>query len=216
MKKLGIVAGVGAALAAVLMLAGMAFAQDGGIGVSDGTAAPGETGDVTLDATGVGAPGLGAWTVDITYDNTVITAVDCSPEEGGVCNEAFADNMVRITGASASGLEGDTNLGSITFECADEEASSDLTVSVEVFADATVGAPADLEPSVTNGTFECAVPEPTDEPTAEPAGTPVTAPPATGTGTSTDGNGMTWVIALVAVAGAAVLAVGYGVVRLRP
>jgi hypothetical protein len=210
MKKLGIIAGVGAALAAVLMLAGVAFAQDGGVSVSDGTAAPGEQGDVTVDLTAPGDPGLGAWTLDVSYDSSVITAVDCSPEQGGVCNEAFSDNEVRITGASASGIDEDTSLGSITFECGDAEGESDLTIAISVFADATIGDPQDLEPSVSNGTFTCGEQE--EEPTAT---TEVSGGPDTGTGAGTDAGSMSLIIALIALAGAGVLVTGYGVSRFR-
>ena len=75
-KKIGILAGVGAALIAVLVLAGTAFAQDGGVSVSDGSAADGDSDTVTLDVADVGGVGLGAWTIDISYDNSLLTATD--------------------------------------------------------------------------------------------------------------------------------------------
>ena len=115
-RSVGILAVIAAAIA-VLILAGTAFAQDGGVSVSDGSAEDGASGDVTVDVTNVGDPGLGAWTIDISYDNDLLTATDCSAEQGGVCNENFSDDSVRVTGASAGGLDGDTSLGSITFEC---------------------------------------------------------------------------------------------------
>ena len=93
-KSIGILAVVAAAVAA-LILAGTAFAQDGGVAVSDGSADDGGSGDVTVDVTGVGDPGLGAWTIDIIFDNDLLTATDCTAEQGGVCNENFSDNSVR-------------------------------------------------------------------------------------------------------------------------
>ncbi len=203
-RSVGISAVIAAAIA-VLILAGTAFAQDGGVSVSDGTAEDGASGDVTVDVSDVGDPGLGAWTIDISYDNDLLTATDCGAEQGGVCNENFSDDSVRVTGASAGGLEGDTNLGSITFEC-NGEGESDLTISLSVFADATIGAPQDLDPSTSNGTFTCG---------AEVAG-PTDLPP-TGTSFVSDGgsSSLSWFIALFAVIGVLGLAASYGVVRLR-
>ena len=215
MKRIGIVAGIGAALVAVLVLAGSVFAQGGGVSVSDGAAVDGGSDTVVVGSVGVGGVGLGAWTLDISYDNTLLTATDCSADQGGVCNAEFSDNEVRITGASAGGLEGDNVLGGITFTCSGEGESA-LTIAVSVFADATIGDPQDLTPSVSNGTFTCGE-QPTDEPddTAAPA---ATALPSTGTGVSAGGSsssGVSWLIALVAVIGLGVLATGYGVARTR-
>ncbi len=207
-KKIGILAGIGAALVAVLVLAGSAFAQDGGVSVSDGSAADGDSDTVTLDVADVGGEGLGAWTVDISYDNDLLKATDCTAEQGGVCNENFTDDSVRITGASAGGISGDTSLGSITFEC-DGEGTSSLSIDLSVFADATIGDPQDLSPSTSNGTFTCADEE---EPTAT---TVVTGGPQTGTGLSSGSSSFSWLIALFAVIGVAVLATGYGVARMR-
>lgn len=209
-KSIGILA-VAAAAVTALVLAGTAFAQDGGVEVSDGSATPGSEGDVILSATGVGDPGLGAWTIDISYDTDVITAVDCAPEQGGVCNEEFAEDTVRITGASASGLEGDTDLGAITFECGDAEGESDLTIAISVFADATIGDPQDLEPSISNGTFTCG------EETAGPTAAEPTDLPDTGTSVGAGGgsSSLSWFIVLAAVIGVLGLAGTYGVVRLR-
>ncbi len=206
-KKIGIMAGVGAALVAVLVLAGAAFAQAGGVSISDGSAADGDSGTVTLDVTDVGGEGLGAWTVDISYDTDLLTATDCTAEQGGVCNENYPGDLVRITGASAGGISGDKSLGSITFEC-DGEGTSSLSISLSVYADATIGDPQALDPSVSNGTFTCADEEPT-------ATTVVTGVGSVGTGFSSGSSSFSWLIALFAVIGVAVLATGYGVSRSR-
>jgi hypothetical protein len=203
----------GAVIAALAIVAGLAFAaqvsaQDETIAISDGTAAPGDSGDVTLEALGFGAPGLGAWTVDISYDTSVVSVTDCAPEEGGVCNPEYADGVVRITGASASGLEGDTVLGTITFECGDAEGDSALGLSLEVVADATIGDPQDVAATASEGTFSCAEAEPT--PTVG-----VTGPPPTGTGTgSSDSSNLGWIIGALAAAGLAAM-LGVGAVRAR-
>jgi len=214
MKRLRIgmlgAAALAVALIGGLLIAGTAAAQGGAtLSVSDGSAATGEQGTVVLDAGSIGDPGLGAWTVDITFDDSVISAVDCSAEQGGVCNEAFAANMVRITGASAGGLEGDTTLGGVTFECGSAEGSSPLTLTLNVFADATIGDPQDISPTIMNGTFDCA--------DAAPAATPVvvTAGPVVGTGVADSGSSFGWLIALLAVVGGTAVVVGFSVQRNR-
>ena len=218
-KKIGILAGIGAALVAVLVLAGSALAQDGGVSVSDGSADADGSGDVTVDVLDVGGVGLGAWTIDIEYDSDLLTASDCEAEQGGVCNPEFTDNSVRVTGASAGGLSGDKVLGSITFDC-NGEGESDLTISLSVFADATIGDPQDIIPtaSVSNGTFTCGGETGGDD-DGDGDGDDddgVTGLGDTGTGfTSGGSSSVSWLIALFAVIGLAVLATGYGVARMR-
>jgi hypothetical protein len=210
--KLGL---IGAAVAALAIIAGLAVAaqvsaQDETISISDGTAAPGGSGDVELEALGFGDPGLGAWTIDISYDTSVISVDDCAPEQGGVCNPEFGDGVIRITGASATGLEGDTLLGTITFTCADEEGESALTLSLEVVADATIGDPQDVDAAVSNGTFSCAEPTEAPTPTTGPAG-----PPDVGSGPGAgDSNTFGWIIGGLAAAGLAAV-VGVGALRAR-
>ena len=216
-KKIGILAGIGAALVAVLVLAGSALAQDGGVSVSNGPADADGSGDVTVDVLDVGGVGLGAWTIDIEYDSDLLTASDCEAEQGGVCNPEFTDNSVRVTGASAGGLSGDKVLGTITFDC-DGEGESDLTISLSVFADATIGDPQDLSPSISNGTFTCGGETGGDD-DGDGDGDDddgVTGLGDTGTGFSSGGSSsVSWLIALFAVVGLAVLATGYGVARMR-
>ena len=195
------VAAVALALLAGLVLAMQVSAQAEGASIDSATALVGEEDTVDVDAVNIGAPGLGAWTIDISYDASVITAVACSPAQGGVCNADFGDDMVRITGATATGLEGDTNLGSITFECGDEAGSSDLTLSLFTFADATIGGPQDIDASTIDGTFACEQ--------------EVTAGPAAGSGGVFDpGSSLTWLIAALA-ATSVVAALGAAALRQR-
>ncbi len=184
-----------AALLGALFLAGAASAQGGdAVGVSSGSAGAGDEGDVTVAATDIAEPGLGAWTLDITYDNSLISAVDCVPEQGGVCNPNFADDTVRITGASAGGLEGDSTLGTITFECGNDGGTSDLDLSIFTFADATIGGPLPIaDVTVGDGTFTCAG---------------VAGVPDAGTGFAPDSTSMGWLLAVLAYFGVAGLAVG--------
>ncbi len=208
--RLGVL-GAGAiavAIIAGLLVVAQVSAATGGVDIHDGTAAPGEEVTVDLGAHDVTDPGLGAWTVDIAYDSSVVSVSDCSPQQGGVCNPAFADEMIRVTGASASGLDCDTVLANITFECGDDEGSSDLTLTVNVFADATIGDPQDIDATVSNGSITCEEPEP--EPTAT---TGVTGVGGVGTGPgSSDGNGLAWLVAAMAAVGA--VALGFGAVRM--
>ena len=207
--RLGLIGGGALVLALIggLVLAAQVSAAAHAVSIGSATAAPGAEASVDLEALDISDPGLGAWTVDISYDTDVISVADCSPEQGGVCNPEFGDGVIRVTGASASGLEGDTVLATITFECGDAEGTSDLGLSVEVFADATIGDPQDIDMTVSGGSIECAEEEPT-------ATQEVTGGPATGTGGAESGGGLGWLIAGLAAAGVAGV-VGYGAMRLR-
>ena len=208
--KLGLLA-----TAAVLALVGglmvaQVSAQEPSLSVGDGEAAPGD--DVTVQVIANVPDGLGAWTLDISYDPDVATATDCEGDSGGVCSPDYlADgDTVRVTGASP-GLDEESVLADITFTCADAEGETDLTVAVSVFQDAGVGdasLPIDITPS--NGSISCAEPAPpadTAVPTAIIAGV--------GSGGPTDGDsGLGWVIAALAGAGVAGIA-AFGALRLR-
>ena len=194
-----------AAFAALLfggaILGGTVFAQDGDtVGISDGAAETGESGEVTIQATNISDPGLGAWTLDIHYDSSVITATGCTPEQGSVCNPNFEDDIVRLTGATAGGLEGNSTLGTIEFECGDDGGTSDLDLQAFTFADATLGDPTDIDVTVVDGTFTCSEEEEEE--------VVVTGGPAAGTGFSSDGSSYGWLIVLLAVMGTVGLAAG--------
>lgn len=198
-----------AAVVGALALAATVSAISGEVSIGSATAAPGAEASVDLAASVPDDPGLGAWTLDITYDPSVVSVADCSPEEGGVCNPAYTDDTVRVTGASATGLVGDTTLATITFECGDAEGESDLSISINVLADATIGAPADIDATTSDGSITCAEPTP-----VPPTATLAPRPPIVGTGGS-DGGGLGWLIAALAGAGAVAL-VGVVALRLRP
>lgn len=192
------IAAVAALLFGGAILGGSVFAQDGDtVGVSDGSADTGDSGDVTIEATNISDPGLGAWTLDIHYDSSAITATSCTPEQGGVCNPNYRADVVRLTGATAGGLEGDSTLGSIEFECGDDTGTSDLDIQVFTFADATLGDPTDIDVTVVDATFTCG-----EEVVV------VTGGPAAGTGFSPDGTSYGWLIAVLAVLGLSTIAVG--------
>lgn len=215
--RLGLIAAAatGAAIIAGLMLAGQAFGATNSLSVGDAEGQPGDT--VTVDVTANVPGGLGAWTMDISYDPDQVTATDCDGgDANSVCNTDYGStgDTVRITGASANGEEGETLLGTIDFKingdlsCADVDSSLDL--SVEVFADATVGSPQDIsgDTDLSNGSITCTEAQPTERPTALPP---------TGTGGLSDsdgGMGFGWVIMALAAAGLAGMA-GYGALRVR-
>lgn len=115
----------------------------------------GEQGEAVLEVLGFNAPGLGAWTIDVQYDASVVSIVECEPlPEGAVCNADFADDEVRVVGAVAVGLEGDTVIGRLTFQC-DVAGESKLDLSIDTFADGTIGDPQLVEPPVENGAITC-------------------------------------------------------------
>lgn len=116
----------------------------------------GEQGEAVLAILSFDPPGLGAWTVDIEYDNSVVSVVECESLLGSnVCNDAFTDNTIRIAGASAIGLEGDSVIGRITFQC-DVFGESNLNLSIETLADGTLGEPQIVVPIIEHGAISCA------------------------------------------------------------
>ena len=135
-------------------------AQQESISVTSASAAVGGEATVTIQANGIADPGLGAWTIDVAYDTSVLTALSCIPEHGGVCNPMFDPGVVRVTGASAGGVIGDNSLGSITFRC-DAAGTSALTVDVDLLVDATIGGPQLIDHGVTNGSVTCGGAPPT-------------------------------------------------------
>ena len=204
------IAAVGVALVAGLLLSAQVSAQAPTISIGSAEAEPGD--EATVDVVANVPDGLGAWTIDISFDTDVVSAVDCEEESGSVCNPDFADGTVRVTGASASGLDEESVLASITFACEDE-GESDLTMSLEVLADATIGDPQDIsgDASVEDGSITCA------EAVVAPAATATIAPRViapTGSGGGDDGSSFGWLIAVLAGAGVAGMA-GFAALRAR-
>lgn len=146
-----------AATATIVMIAGVvtiASAQEELIGIESASLNVGAQGAVSVNSVNIPEPGLGAWTIDITYDPAVVSAVACVAENGGVCNAAFESNIVRITGATASGIVGSDSLGAITFQCVAAGTSS-LTVNVPLLVDATIGDPQPIVAATQNGSITC-------------------------------------------------------------
>ena len=117
----------------------------------------GEQGEAVLAVLKFDSPGLGAWTVDIQYDNGVVSVAECEPLPEGnvVCNAAYSDDTIRVVGATATGFEGDTEIGRITFQC-DVAGETTLDVLIDLLADGTLGEPQIVVPNIENGAIICA------------------------------------------------------------
>ncbi len=127
----------------------------GSVSIHTGTSAT-----LDLTANDVPFPGLGAWTVGVVYDSSVLTALSCAGGAGtSACNESFSGTRVEITGASAEGNLFDVVLASITFVC-DSAGASDLLIIIEDFSDATDGGPVSLPLKRQNGRITCSDPAP--------------------------------------------------------
>ena len=143
--------------------------QDGTITCSDATVSidslsltVGEQGSVDLELLNMGPPGLFAWTIDVAFDSSVVSAVDCSPgpPDNSVCNAFFSPTSARFTGAIDPTQEGDVLLGTISFRC-DDAGTSPLSISVNVLADATPGDPQDIAATIQDGSITCSPGAPT-------------------------------------------------------
>jgi hypothetical protein len=161
---LAVLAAIGGAI-----IASTVSAQTVNVSVESLSASVNGQGQVRVRAHDVGAPGLGAWTVDVAYDPALVTVVSCSPGSGGICNPNYPGNRVRVTGTSVNGLQGTVTLATITFRCK-QIGTGQLSVAVPVLADATIGGPQDIDATVQNGTVACSG---AGEPTATPPGGPV-------------------------------------------
>jgi hypothetical protein len=174
MKGIKLVALIAGALLGLLIWSQVS-AQEQTLSIESKSVAAGGSTTVALEANDIAEPGLAAWSIDVFFDPDIIVATDCTPKSGSVCNPNYAENTVRVTGASAAGLEGDSELAEISFTCASQGTSA-LTLDALDFADGTVGAPQQIDFSIVNGSILCQTTstQPTDpaatatvEPTAE-------------------------------------------------
>jgi hypothetical protein len=113
----------------------------------------GATGTVKLQAHDISFPELGAWQIDITYNQAIIDAMSCTNLAGTAsCNYNYATNKVRLVGSSTNGLTGATiDLATLGFQCLAPGTSS-LTLTVDVLADPD-GDP--VPHSIQNGSVIC-------------------------------------------------------------
>ena len=209
-----------AAAAVIALIAGIAIitqvsAQLPTIVVSSATINPGSTGNINLSARDIGPPGLGAWEIGVVYDSSVVTATACTAQAGSICNENFASNRVQVVGANPTGLPGTNVLANITFRC-NGEGTTELTVIIDEFADATIGGPRPIGPGINAGRITCedsaGLPDiPRPRPTATDDddddgdddgddGDDVTTLPSSGAGTGSS-SVVSWLIAALATLG---------------
>jgi hypothetical protein len=70
----------------------------------------------TLEVIAAAGTGLlSDWSVDITYDPTVVQVTECALGAPGVCSPHFGAHMVRIDGGTSTPRAGPTTLARITF-----------------------------------------------------------------------------------------------------
>lgn len=157
-------------LAAVLALTAAAFAVSGVFAggptatIGSLSLGLGQQGQVSLRALGLSGSGLGAWTVDISYDPSVVSIDNCNAEYGGICNVAYSPSSIRTTGVQIYGLTGNVTLATVGISC-QSVGTSPLTLSLSVFADSTPGGPQPISAGISNGSVHCvAQPQPTPTP----------------------------------------------------
>ena len=187
--------------------------------VGSDTVAPGESTTVSVTVTGGGGKSVGAITVDVTYDDTLVSVTGCTPT--AVCNTAFGANTVRIVRADPAGL---SELGTITFLAGSTEGVAALTIGIIGIVTCADETGVTLICTANDGDITIvAPPAATDVPptatsmpgaaTATPNGDGIV-PPITGTGGSGGNSASTWLILALAGAGLAAIA-GFGALRLR-
>ena len=113
-----------------------------------------QTGTVALRVSAAPEPGLGAWNVAIAFDPTILELESCDAQFGGLCKPDIANSTVRILGASASGLFGSLNLGSLTFVCL-ADGRSPLEIDATELFDATIGDPQVIYADTVDGEITC-------------------------------------------------------------
>ena len=122
----------------------------------------GDQGKVIVEALKIGQPGLGSWTVDVSFDPAVVSLISCAPASvGGAfndCNDAFATDTVRTVGFTSGGLIGDTVLVSLTFRC-ESAGISPIVINPEtlVFFDGAQlpGSPQAIDADIQDGSIKC-------------------------------------------------------------
>ena len=163
----------------VTHVAGPAAAADETIAIGSATITVGNEASVAVRALNFDDPGLGAWSIDATFAPNVISVVGCVAADVGInlCNPDYGGNgnTVRVVGAVAEGVIGDTTLATVTVRC-ESLGVSGLALSVDTLADAALTRI--TEPNIFSGTVACVELKPTS--TGQP---PVSTPPVEPTAT---------------------------------
>ncbi len=164
--------GLAAVALALAGLGGLTFsqvsAQGPSVSIDSLNGQVGVLSKVELRANDIAAPGIGAWTVDVHYDPAKVTIAACSAAQNGLCNAHYNNTTVRVTGTNIYGLAGTNDLASIGLACKGA-GSGNLELTLNVFADATIGGPQAINATTVNGAVSCtsdAPPTATHEPGA--------------------------------------------------
>ncbi len=183
------------------------------LSVQAGTGVVGGIATVNIVASHMLEPGLGAWTVDMTFDPsrlspTSVNQRGCTGYFGTVCSMHYSATQARFTGASASGLLGDITLGTAFFRCLGPGTTA-VSLTTNVFADANPNSPQNIDVDINNGTVTCLEPATTVPPVATP--TPPSSLPPSGGGNGRQPITPWWPVALLAAGGA----MAFGAVWMR-
>jgi hypothetical protein len=193
-------AGLGTVVPADDLSAGSAV-----IAIGSGTANAGEEAWGDLQALGVPEPGLQAWTIDISYNPSIVSLTGCQSNVGSVCVLSYGTQIDRITGASATGLAGDATLATMTYRC-EAAGVSPLELVVIVLSDSGSPEEPNADHTVQNSTIACVEPsEPTATEESSPTATTASLLPPTGTGNES-GDALRWLILTLTGAGGVALA----------
>jgi hypothetical protein len=166
LRRAGFVAAVATALALVggAIASTIVSAVTPNVSVSSLETTIGSQGKVVLGTSGIAEPGLSSWSIDLYYNDKLLSVKSCEPlQEHSICNAEFEKGMIRVVGSNVEGLVGESDLASIVFTC-NEKGEGKLELELNVFADATIGHPQKIEASTTGSKVDC-VNEPTPTPT---------------------------------------------------
>jgi hypothetical protein len=145
------------------------------------TVAQGETVTVTIVAD-LDNYLLGASTLSIVYNNSIVSAVGCTPDpilELPLCNENYGPSEVRFTGVSPYGVSGTIQIGTVSFLATGEPGrTTTLDITPMVWVDVNQQRLPSVEdiPDV-DGSINIRQPLPTPTPTPTPTPVPPTATP---------------------------------------
>jgi len=164
-----------AAVLAGLLWTASASATATSVAVGSAQAQAGQQGTVSVQAQGVPSPGIGAFTVDVTYTSTIVDPVSCLAGAGFFCNADYAPGKVRCGGFDPYGRTGNVALCSITFQAVGlAGACSNLTPTVQELVDVNGAA---ITATTSSGSF-CISQPPQPTPTPPPPQPTPTQPPA--------------------------------------
>ena len=123
----------------VTQAAGPAAAADETVAIGSATITLGNEASVAVRALNFDDPGLGAWSIDTSFNPNVISVVGCVAADVGInlCNPDYGGNgnTVRVVGAIAEGVIGDTTLATVTVRC-ESLGTSGLALTIGTLADA--------------------------------------------------------------------------------